>query len=56
MAVKLWKHLVLVVVVAETEHHEFGLADHINVFIMLSACLSASPLDPVRQGAAIHVY
>ena len=56
MAVKLWKHLVLVVVVAETEHHEFGLADHINVFIMLSACLSASPLDPVRQGSQLQLY
>ena len=44
MAAKLGKHLVLAVAVAKTKHLEFGLAGY-AVFITLSVCLSASPLD-----------
>ena len=44
MAAKLGKHLVLAVAVAKTKDLEFGLAGY-AVFITLSVCLSASPLD-----------
>ena len=38
----------LAVTTAKFKHLEFGLACYANVFIMLSFCLSASTLDPVR--------